>query len=82
MEKENTQPEGFRDQIIFMSMYNDIDWGRKGNETHVYRIPQVLPQMPEGFPKDIGHSSDLELKKNGISHTRLFVEQSRWTNEA
>ena len=28
----NTEPENFGDRIIFMSMFNDIDWTRKGNE--------------------------------------------------
>ena len=32
----------------------------------VYRILQVLPDVPEGFAKDTSHSSDLSLKKNGI----------------
>ena len=29
MEKDNSQPESFKDRIIFMSMYNDICWSRK-----------------------------------------------------
>ena len=33
---------------------------------------QMLPNMPDIFPKDIGHSSDLDLKKKkryaGLSH--------------
>ena len=32
MEKDHVQPESFKDSIIFISMYNDIGWGRKGNE--------------------------------------------------
>ena len=27
MDKDNIQPECFKDRIIFMSMYSDIDWG-------------------------------------------------------
>ena len=27
---------------------------------------QVLPNMPENFPKDIGHSSELDLEKNCV----------------
>ena len=32
VEKDHIQPEDFKDRIIFMSMYNDIVWGQKGNE--------------------------------------------------
>ena len=32
MEKNDIQPVGFKDRTIFMSMCNDIDWRRKGNE--------------------------------------------------
>ena len=51
-------------------MYNDIDV--------VGAIPQVLPHMPQGFPMGSGHSSDLDLKKNGMLHS--FKNQTfRWT---
>ena len=30
--KRNIQLEKFKDRIIFMSMFNDIDWTRKGND--------------------------------------------------
>ena len=29
--ERNIEPEKFTDQIIFMLMFNDIDWTRKGN---------------------------------------------------
>ena len=65
-EENNIQPERFKDRIIFMPMHNDIDWGEKAMKTFfVYMIPQVLLHTPQSFPKDIGHSSDLDLKKNG-----------------
>ena len=32
LQKRNSEPEKFTDRIIFMSMFNDIDWTRKGNE--------------------------------------------------
>ena len=65
MEKDNLQPESFKDRIILMSMYNDIDWGRneKAMKNIAYRNPKVFPNTPKGFPKDFGHSSDLDLKK-------------------
>ena len=32
----------------------------------VNAIPQMLPNMPKSSQEDIGHSSDLDLKKNGM----------------
>ena len=33
MKKElKSQPQNFEDRIMFMSMYSDIDWTRKGNQ--------------------------------------------------
>ena len=32
LQERNIEPERFTDRIIFMSMFNDIDWTRKGNE--------------------------------------------------
>ena len=32
----------------------------------VNAILQMLSKVPERFPKDIGHYSDLDLKKNGM----------------
>ena len=31
-QKRNTEPEKFTDRIIFISMFNDFDWTRRGNE--------------------------------------------------
>ena len=32
LRERNIQPEKITDRIIFMSMFNDIDWTRKGND--------------------------------------------------
>ena len=32
LREQNNEPEKFTDTIIFMSMFNDIDWTRKGND--------------------------------------------------
>ena len=42
----------------------------KNMKKFVNAIPQGLPKMPKVFPKDIGHSSDLDLKKM-VRHVRL-----------
>ena len=68
MEKElAVLPKDFKDRIIFMSMYKDSP---KKMKKFVNVIPQGLPKMPKVFPKDTGHSSDLDLKKM-VGHVRL-----------
>ena len=32
LRERNIEPEKFTDRIIFMSVFNDIDWTRKGND--------------------------------------------------
>ena len=32
LKSRNIDPEQFGDRIIFMSMFNDIDWNKKNNE--------------------------------------------------
>ena len=32
LQRLNIEPEEFGDRIIFMSMFNDIEWTVKGNE--------------------------------------------------
>ena len=69
MEESTILHEKFEDRIIFMSMYNDIDWRKAETKKSVCRILQVLLRTPEDFLKDIGHSSDQELKNIGTERT-------------
>ena len=70
MEENSIQPEKFKDRIIFMSMYNGIDWGKVECKENLYfeffRSCGVRKKDPL---KDIGHSSDHELKKSGMERT-------------
>ena len=34
-------------------MFNDLDWGHKGNKKIVQRIPQILLHTPRIFPKEV-----------------------------
>ena len=56
-EKDNILPESFKDRIIFMSIYNDIDWDRKGNEESCERNSSSVAKYARKFPK--GHWSFL-----------------------
>ena len=57
------QSEKFKDRIIFLSLYNDIDLGGVGiNDICLSNSLDVAAYVIR-FPKDIGHSSDQEQKK-------------------
>ena len=55
--KVTCRPEGFKDRTIFMSMYNDIDLGRKGNEENCPQNSFCVAAYAARFPK--GHWSFL-----------------------
>ena len=67
-EEPSITPQDFKIHIIFMSMYNSVNWNRKGNEAVQMTTRHVLTNTPKVFLKDIGHSSDLE-KKFGVLHS-------------
>ena len=55
MATRGIKPEDFRDRIIFMSMYGDIDWSR-GEKTsiNVFRILRKLGITHTDSRRDIG----------------------------
>ena len=60
MEKElKIQPESFEGRIIFMSMYNDIDWTIKGNQQACEENSSPLSHYARKFTR--GHWSFLRL---------------------
>ena len=61
LEKRNIEPENFGDRIIFMSMFNDIEWTRKGNEGN-----------PEKFERKRNHT----LQGGCLEHRTLIPNYS------
>ena len=47
----------------------------------VFRIPKKWEITRKGFSEDIGHSSVLEMKTNGMERT-LINQKGKWNNEA
>ena len=43
----HVQPQDFQERIIFMSMYNDIDWTRQGNEEVCMGISSRVSEYSE-----------------------------------
>ena len=48
MHEDRIQPEQFEDRIIFISMYNGIDWEKQETKKLVFRILQMLRRTPKG----------------------------------
>ena len=51
MEKDHNQPEDFVGRIIFMLVYDDIDWGQKSNEENCQQNSSSVAAYPERFLK-------------------------------
>ena len=45
------EPEHFTDRIIFMSMYNDIEWKAKGNKKRCEYNSQTVTNFARKFPR-------------------------------
>ena len=51
------EPENFKNRIVFMSMYNDIEWTAKGNKEQCEYNSQTVANSAREFPR--GHWSFL-----------------------
>ena len=74
LKDQNIEPEKFQDRIIFMSIFNDIDWTNRGNSEKMYfkfRTSQEL--HGEIIARDIGHSTARETKRSGTEHPAIHI---------
>ena len=72
------EPEQSTGRIIFMSMYNDIQWWEKGNEEMCIsiRIPELWQIMRKDSRTVIGRFFGLVQKRSGTEHTHVQTEWS------
>ena len=66
LKDRNIEPEKFEDRIIFMSMFNDIDWSKRGHSERCIQIPNKSRITRRDSREDTGHSSALETKRSGM----------------
>ena len=64
MTVRKTRPEEFEDRIIFMSMFNDIDWTTNGYKDCFFRILKWQEITQGNFRWDIGLFAVLVMKEN------------------
>ena len=57
------------DRIIFVSMYNDFVWGEQGNTETCEKNQLQLRIMLADSCWCVGHSRDLDQKRNGTELT-------------
>ena len=73
MTETKCEPEHFKDRINFMSMYNDIEWDRRGTKDRCEHNSQMIANCARRFPR--GHWSFLgpgsEKKWYGTCNEKL-----------
>ena len=69
-------PEHFKRRIIFMSMCNDIDWGKRGNREKCIANAQRVTEYARRFTR--GHWSFLGLdrRRNGTELTSVNLMEN------
>ena len=62
MKAQKCDPEQFKGRIIFMSMFNDIGWGEKGNDekckSNAYEVANYARRFPRGHWSFLGPGSE------------------------
>ena len=62
MDEIQCDPEEFTGRIIFMSVFNDLEWENKEKDVCIM-TSTIVSDYPKDFHMVIGHSSDLVLNK-------------------
>ena len=65
-EEERTQRSQSQDTIIFMSIYNNIEYWKRMTRMSVEIMQKKSPIVHETSKQDVGHSLDLEKRKSGM----------------
>ena len=67
LQDRKIEPEEFEDRIIFMTMFNNIEWTKNWNEENgVFQIQKKSRCTWRDSRKDIGPSSDRETRGSGM----------------
>ena len=67
LRERNVKPEEFTDRIIFMSMFNDFDWTRKGNDGISFSNSEKVKAYAKKF---------LEMKRNGMEFFLTHLKEN------
>ena len=65
LQVQNIEPEIFGDRVIFMSMFNDIEWTKKGNSeqciSNSEHVKNYAKRFSQGHWTFLGPGSELKL---------------------
>ena len=81
VQKRNIEPEKFTDRIIFMSMCNDIDWTRKGNDEICISNSEKVKMYAKRFSQGHWTFLGLEDEKKWYGN-RNYKPEGKWTSVA
>ena len=88
LQRSKIEPEEFGDRIIFISMFNDIDWTGKETKGIVFQSQTRSRRMHKDSRKDIGRSLALERNQRG-TETAITSEtvnviplQRKWSKDS
>ena len=73
-------PEEFEDRIIVMSMFNDIDWTKKGNHNEYFSSCEKVKDLAKRFP--LGHWFFLAPGGEKLYGTHEYKLEERWKTTA
>ena len=81
LQKQNIEPETFEDRIMFMSMFNDIDWTRRGNSEQCISNSEQVKIYAKKFTQ--GHRTFLGpgSEKNWCGKSNYF-SGGNWQDRA
>ena len=75
LQDQNIENEHFEGRIIFMLIFNDIDWTKRGNSEIVFQIPTKSRITRRDSHEVIGHSSAQEMTTNGTQRTPTNLKE-------
>ena len=72
-----------KDQIIFMSMFNDLDWTWKDMKRNIFQISKITRCTRRDSRKDVGSFSTLKMKRNVMEYgNRNYKSDGKWNSVA
>ena len=82
---QNIEPENFEGRIIFMSMFNDIEWTMRGNSGKCISNSEQVKNYVKRFSRGHGHSqtqptnkNDTELSATHLKENGIPLPQKWW----
>ena len=80
LQDQNIQPEKFEDRIVFMSMFDDINWAKRGNSESCTSNSEQVKNYAKRFSR--GHRSFLGPGDEEWYATHNYTPERKWNSTA